>query len=80
MLNDLTNKELLDWQRFMATEPLPIQQAEYRNALLCSILANVNRGKDQKPYGLKDFMMFEKEPDKSTETHEVLQSVWRGGR
>lgn len=33
-----------------------LQREDYRPALICSVLANINRGKRKKPYTPKDFM------------------------
>ena len=45
-----------EWQAYFSLEPFGERRADYRNALLCCILANANRGKDQKAFEVSDFL------------------------
>jgi hypothetical protein len=60
---------LTEWQIYESIEPFGEQRADLRAGIIASVIANVNRGKGQKPFTATDFMPYlEKEEDKvSTE-------------
>jgi hypothetical protein len=51
-------------------EPFGEVRADMRSALIASIIANVNRGKNQKAFSLSDFM-FDFEPKKPQSPEEM---------
>ncbi len=60
MLDSLTAKQLRGWEHFAELEPFTVfneLRADYRIASIVQMLANVNRGKKQKAYSLKDFLL-----------------------
>lgn len=63
MLRRLTAKQFLEWEHYARLEPFGELRADYRAALIASVIANVNRGSKQKPYTLEDFLLkFAEEP------------------
>lgn len=54
--------ELTEWAEYYAIEPFGEWRADVRTALLASMQANLNRDEKKRPepYGLDDFMLFEK--------------------
>lgn len=66
LMRRTTAKRLMGWERYFALEPIDrgLREAHYA-ALIASTIANVQRGKDQKAYPLKDFLLkFEEEKPK----------------
>ncbi len=55
-LRNISARELAEWQAYHGLEPLGERRADYRNALLASIIANVNRGADTDAYPISDFL------------------------
>lgn len=41
---------------YSQVEPFGEERADLRSAIIACIIANVNRGKDQKPFEVSDFM------------------------
>lgn len=52
---------------FSQVEPFGEERADLRNAIIACIIANVNRGKDQKPFEVSDFMLKFDPPKQQTE-------------
>ena len=55
MLVNMSYVEYQDWQAFYSTEPFPEERADFRNALLTSVMINLKRGKN-KAVELEDFV------------------------
>lgn len=53
----MTSEELSMWKAYENIEPFGEVRADLRAALICSVLANVNRGKNTKPFTTADFML-----------------------
>jgi hypothetical protein len=53
----LSLQEFWDWQLFAAKEPFLSERVDLMGALISSVIANVNRGKGQKPLTVDDFMI-----------------------
>ena len=56
LLNRISNRELVEWMAFEQLEPFGYEQEMLGHAITAATIANVNRGKDQKPYKVEDFM------------------------
>lgn len=50
--------EFLQWQLYDKHLGLTDRQGDMKNALLCSLLRNINRGADEAPSSLEDFLLF----------------------
>lgn len=46
-----------EWEIYYELEPFGEMPANYRAASICQLIANVNRGKNQKAYKLEDFVL-----------------------
>jgi hypothetical protein len=61
MLERMSSAELTEWAAFHNLEPFGGDADYLGDAITASTVANVNRGKGQKPYKVEDFMpKFEK--------------------
>ena len=56
LLSRISNKELMEWQAFESLEPFGYEPEMLGHAITATTIANVNRGKDQKPYKVEEFM------------------------
>ena len=56
-------------------EPFGEQRADYRQAITSMVLANVNRGKNQRAFKVSDFMPFEKKKKRRQQTPEEMQAM-----
>jgi hypothetical protein len=56
-MRGLTAKEFVGWEHYAALEPFDETRADYRAASIATMIANVNRGKEQKAYTLEDFVL-----------------------
>lgn len=56
LLDRMSGQELAEWRAFSLLEPFGEERADMRSAMVAQILANVNRGKDQAPFKLEDFL------------------------
>lgn len=52
----MTSREFAEWMAYYGLEPFGERRADYRAALISSVIANVNRAKDQDPYPISDFL------------------------
>lgn len=63
LLARVDGRELAEWEAYAQIEPWGEWRADYRAALVASVIANANRGKGTKPFTPADFMPeFGKEP------------------
>jgi hypothetical protein len=63
LLRQLSAKEFRNWMLFEQIEPYGGLRGDLQVASVVQMIANVNRGKDQEPYKLKDFLLrFGEEP------------------
>lgn len=53
----MTARELAEWKAYYELEPFGDLRADYRTGLLASMLANLVRGKNDKPLTPKDFIL-----------------------
>lgn len=74
----LTAKGFMAWEHYAQLEPFGEMRADIRIALLCQLIANVNRGPKQRPYELKDFLLdFSGEREQQGHSRETQISVIR---
>jgi hypothetical protein len=66
LLDSISYPELLEWGDYYHDEPWGEFRADVRAAQICGLIANTNRGKDQKPFTLQEFMLFEKQDAQPT--------------
>ena len=52
----MDSRELGEWAAYYAIEPWGEAPNYWRNGLLCSMVANAMRGKDQRPFEVTDFI------------------------
>lgn len=57
MLRNMTAKQFAGWEHFASLEPFGELRMDYRIASVVQMIANVNRGKDQKPFTLDDVVL-----------------------
>ena len=73
LLRRITIKDFREWQAYYELEPFGELRADYRSASICLTLANLKRGKNQKPYKLEDFLFkFDEEPKRGQSIQEKL--------
>ncbi|MCR4301789.1 MAG: DUF4035 domain-containing protein [Sulfuricaulis sp.] len=78
MLRGLTAKQFMAWVSYMRLHPIGERRADYRAASVCAVIANVNRGKDQKPFTVEDFLLkFGEEAPERKQTWQEKQAVAR---
>jgi len=62
---------------FYSIEPFGEQRADLRAAIVASVIANSNRGKNQKPFKPEDFMPFKEAPPKKPQTLAEQQAAFK---
>lgn len=74
MLRRITAKQFRAWAHYDQLEPFGEIRADYRTASIVQMIANVNRGKKQKPYTLQEMLLkFEEaEPKRKQSPQEQL--------
>ncbi len=65
MLRSLTAKQFVEWEHYARLEPFNELREDYRIASIVQMLANVNRGKNQRAYTLQDMVIRFGEPEDS---------------
>jgi len=64
-----------EWQEYAILEPFGETRADLRAAIIASTVANVHRGKKQRPFKLADFMpKFGKEAERQRPTPQQLST------
>lgn len=53
---DIDAREFAEWQAYYTLEPFGEERADYRNAILCTLIANALQGKRGRRAKPKDFM------------------------
>jgi len=73
LLDDLTSKQISEWEAFDRIEPIDSEtRADYRNGILASLVANLasqiykKKGEKPKEFSPKDFMPDYEDGDKTT--------------
>ena len=54
---EIDSAEFAEWMAFNSIEPFGEERADVRSAMICCLLANINRGKGKKAYKISDFML-----------------------
>ena len=76
LLQTVDAKELAEWRAFYNIEPFGEEREDLRAAMVCTVLANINRGKGRPPYRLDDFMLKFDKPEQTTEQmKEILKQI-----
>jgi hypothetical protein len=76
LLTRITSRELTEWQEYAKIEPFGEERADIRAAEICMVIANANRGKDQKALSLNDFLLrFGDEPKAEPKSAEEQQTM-----
>ena len=70
-MNRISSKELTEWIAFAQVEPFGVEAQFLGHAITATTVANVNRGKNQNPFDVDDFMP--KFEHKAQSTEEMLQ-------
>jgi len=52
----LDGPELTEWAAYARLEPFGEERADVRSALICKVLADINRGEHDPPFALTDFL------------------------
>ena len=65
MLTRMSSRELSEWMAYATLEPFGEERADLRAGIVASTVANVHRGKGDKPIPPTDFLpkFWEEEPD-----------------
>lgn len=71
MLKLFTAKQFFDWQAYYQLEPFGGERDDLNAANVAQVVANVNRGKNQRPYTLDD-MRLKWEQERPERTSEQL--------
>ena len=58
----MSSTEFTEWMAFAQMEPFGWDADQYGHAMTTCMIANVNRGKDDEPYNVSDFMPHEPDP------------------
>ena len=73
MIEDLPASLLAEWRAFYECDPWGEQRADSRVAVLSALTANMNRGKGQKAYEIRDFLLYP--PPKPETTGDDAQTL-----
>jgi len=57
LLARLDSRELTEWRAYATVEPFGEERADRRAALICMVMANLQKGKKQPAFELDDFML-----------------------
>jgi hypothetical protein len=65
MLAQITSKQLTEWMAFYQIEPFGEERDDLRSGIVASVIANVNRGKNRKPFKPEEFMPYRERPNQA---------------
>ena len=72
----MTAKQFLEWEAYATLEPFNEERQDYRIASICTVLANVNRGKHQRAYEVEQFVLkFGEQPQKAPKTWQEIMAI-----
>lgn len=63
----IDSAEFAEWQAYRSIHPFEPERADVRMAMLCTLVANALKGKNQRAAKMADFMPFLKEQKKPTQ-------------
>jgi hypothetical protein len=76
MLRNLTAKQFFEWEAFDSMDPIGDERFDLLIASVVAMIANVNRGKDQKAFTLQDATLkWDVEPKKGQNLEHQLAFV-----
>lgn len=76
MLNSIPSRLLSEWMAFARLEPFGEERADLRAGIIAATVANVNRGKKDKPLRAQDFMpKFDEVEDDMPDWERMLRQV-----
>lgn len=52
----MSSKELTEWIAYYDIDPFGSERSDLNSAIIAQTIANTNRGQNQAPYDVKDFM------------------------
>ena len=52
----VSSREYAEWMAFARHEPIGAQRGDLQAAMICMLVANVNRGKGQRPFRVQEFL------------------------
>lgn len=68
----MSASELVEWMEFSAREPFGANRENIHFAMLCALIANVNRGKNTQPFKPQDFMLVDPVEQKAKQQSSFL--------
>jgi hypothetical protein len=77
VLANHTSKELSELQVYEQVEPFGERRADIRTALVCQLLANINRSEKTKPFELEDFILSFDEVEPHVQTADEIESIFK---
>lgn len=79
LLRRLTAKQLREWEVYYNKEPFGQELGFYQSAIISSVIANVNRGKNSRSYKPEDFIpkmyLGEKKKQSVEEMRKILMAM-----
>lgn len=73
---EVSSAEFAEWIAYYTVEPFGEQRADLRSAIIATVIANVNRGKGQRPFKTDDFMPDFGKPDKRKQSDEQIAATF----
>lgn len=67
----MSSLEFTEWIAYAKLEPFGERRADWRAAQIVAMLANVNRGKGQRAYEVKDFLLQFGRPEPQSWEHQL---------
>lgn len=82
LLENISSKELTEWMVYYELEPFGEEREDLRMGIICSTIANANRGKNSRAFKPQDFIpKFDKKRQtwqEQLQTVEVLNKLFKG--
>ena len=78
LLSRCDSYELAEWAAYHSIEPIGGVRGDLQSGIIASTIANVNRGKNSKPYSPADFMLIgndEKEPQAEEDMKALMMGM-----
>ena len=77
LLARMDSRELAEWMAYYQLEPFGGFRGDLHAGLVCSTIANANKGKRGKPFTPADFMPLNK-PDNKEQTEDDMRGLLEG--
>jgi hypothetical protein len=75
MLAEISSEQLSEWMAYNKLEPWGEERADLRAGIVASVIANSNRGKNQKAFKPQDFMPSFEPEDPEEQTARLLAAA-----